>query len=97
MEKQPKEITVCTLQCVLMPQGEIICKGKTIGWFKDVKESLKSQQDSDALLDACEAIIALESSSEPLGHNNMENSEPNKCPLCMVLRQVEKAIAKQKK
>ncbi len=41
MEKQPKEITVCKLECVLMPQGEIICAGKTIGWFKDLKKYLE--------------------------------------------------------
>ena len=40
MKDQPKEITVCQLDCVLMPQGEIICKGKTIGWFKNFKEHL---------------------------------------------------------
>ena len=37
---QPKEITVCTLDCVLMPQGEIISKGKTVGWFKDLRDQL---------------------------------------------------------
>ena len=41
MKKQPKGITVCKLECILMPQGEIICMGKTIGWFKDFKERLQ--------------------------------------------------------
>jgi len=36
MEKVPKGITVCRLQVVVMPQGEIICNGQTIGWFKDL-------------------------------------------------------------
>ncbi len=40
MKKQPKEITLCGLECVLMPQGEIIFRGKTLGWFEDVKEFL---------------------------------------------------------
>ena len=40
MKKQPDEITACFLECVLMPNGEIISKGKTIGWFKDFKEYL---------------------------------------------------------
>jgi hypothetical protein len=40
MDKQPEEITVCQLECVLMPQGEIICLGKTIGWFKTHKQYL---------------------------------------------------------
>ncbi len=40
MNKQPKEITMCKLEVVLMPQGEIICMGKTIGWFKEFKKHL---------------------------------------------------------
>ena len=38
IKKQPEVITICKLECILMPQGEIIFKGKTIGWFKDAKE-----------------------------------------------------------
>ena len=41
MKKLPEEITVCTLDCVLMPNGEIICLGKTVGWFKDLKKYLE--------------------------------------------------------
>ena len=40
MEKQPNEITVCNLVVVLMPNGEIISLGKTIGWFKTYKYCL---------------------------------------------------------
>lgn len=37
----PKDkISTCLLQVVLMPNGEIICKGKTIGWFDNLKEFL---------------------------------------------------------
>lgn len=28
----PGEITVCRLECVVMPNGEVICAGKTVGW-----------------------------------------------------------------
>lgn len=38
--KQPDEITICNLQVLLMPNGEVICLGKTVGWFKDLKEYL---------------------------------------------------------
>ena len=38
---QPKEITVCKLEVVLMPQGEVVCLGKTVGWFKDFKKYLE--------------------------------------------------------
>lgn len=40
METQPEDMTVCNLECVLMPNGEIICMGKTIGWFDDMKKYL---------------------------------------------------------
>ena len=41
MEKQPEEITLATLEVVVMPNGEIICLGKTVGWFKDLAKYLK--------------------------------------------------------
>lgn len=46
MNKIPDEITVCSLEVVLMPQGEIICKGKTVGWFKEFKEHLTEKGES---------------------------------------------------
>lgn len=47
MDKQPDGITVCTLNCVLMPQGEIICLGKSIGWFKDFKNEIDGVSNVD--------------------------------------------------
>lgn len=44
MKKQPEEITICTLDVCLMPQGEIICKGKTVGWFIEFKEYLNKKE-----------------------------------------------------
>ena len=38
--KQPKEIVCCLLEVIVMPNGEIICLGKTLGSFKDYKEVL---------------------------------------------------------
>lgn len=32
--KAPKEITVADLEVVVMPNGEVICGGKSIGWVK---------------------------------------------------------------
>jgi len=40
IKKQPKEITPVLVGAVLMPQGELICLGKTIGWFRDLKDSV---------------------------------------------------------
>jgi hypothetical protein len=39
-ETMPEKITGCLLECVLMPNGEIISMGKQIGFFKDYKEHL---------------------------------------------------------
>lgn len=33
--KNPDQITLATLEVVVMPQGEIICLGKTVGWVKE--------------------------------------------------------------
>lgn len=41
METQPEGITVILVEALLMPQGEIICNGKTVGWFKDLKKYLQ--------------------------------------------------------
>ena len=41
MKEQPKEIIPCKLDCVLMPNGEIILLGKTIGFFKEFKDYLE--------------------------------------------------------
>ena len=32
MTKPPANITVCTLEVVVMPNGEVLCLGKTVGW-----------------------------------------------------------------
>ncbi len=50
MEKLPERITVCRLQCVLMPQGEVICEGKTIEWFKDLKRHLETETEANSKL-----------------------------------------------
>lgn len=36
MTKPPKEITVAHLEVVVMPTGEIICHGNTVGWVKSL-------------------------------------------------------------
>jgi len=39
MEK-PKQMTCCLLQVLVMPNGEVICLGKSLGWFKEFKDCL---------------------------------------------------------
>jgi len=46
IEKQPDEITLCTVEAVLMPNGEVICLGKTIGFFKTLKEYLTIKEEA---------------------------------------------------
>jgi len=41
MKKQPEEITLCTLEVVVMPNGEIICLGESLGYFNKFKKVLK--------------------------------------------------------
>lgn len=43
MEKAPEEITVCNLEVVAMPNGEVICAGKTVGWVKDIGKYLSKK------------------------------------------------------
>ena len=38
--EQPTEITIKHLEVVVMPNGEIIFLGKTIGWFNQLKQYL---------------------------------------------------------
>lgn len=40
MEKAPQTITSCTLDVVVMPNGEIICSGKVVGWVRDIGQYL---------------------------------------------------------
>lgn len=44
MKKQPDEITIINLQCLLMPSGEIIHQGKTVGWFSHCKQFISEVQ-----------------------------------------------------
>lgn len=47
MEKLPKEMCLATLECVVMPNGEVISNGKTIGWFKDLAQYLAVKGGED--------------------------------------------------
>jgi hypothetical protein len=37
---QPKEITLCNLEVIIMPNGEVICLGERVGWFSKLRERL---------------------------------------------------------
>ena len=40
MKISSEKITLCNLEVVVMPNGEIICLGKTIGWVKELGKYL---------------------------------------------------------
>ena len=45
MEKSPDKITLCVLEVVVMTNGEIICEGKTIGWFDKLGKYLTEKKE----------------------------------------------------
>ena len=44
MSEAPEQITSALLEVVVMPQGEVICLGKTVGWVKDLGKYLTPKQ-----------------------------------------------------
>lgn len=62
MENQPQEITPVKLDAVLMPNGEIICLGKTIGRFRELKKYLTPKvQETGELTAVCHTDKDVES------------------------------------
>jgi len=44
MTENPNEIVVATLQVVVMPNGEVICLGKTVGWVDKLGPYLRKNK-----------------------------------------------------
>ena len=44
MTKAPGEITPAFLAVVVMPNGEVICLGKTVGWVKELGKYLSVRE-----------------------------------------------------
>ena len=40
MKEAPEEMTICNLEVLVMPNGEILCLGKSIGWVDKLGEYL---------------------------------------------------------
>lgn len=38
--EQPNDLTICNLEVLVMPNGEILCQGDTIGRFRTYKKYL---------------------------------------------------------
>jgi len=45
--KKVEEMTICNLEVLVMPNGEVLCLGKTIGWFKDLHKYLTKKEKTD--------------------------------------------------
>ena len=45
----PDEITMAGLDCIVMPNGEVICLGKTLGWVGDFGEHLRPQSGESGI------------------------------------------------
>ena len=43
LKKAPADITVCSLEVVVMPNGEVICDGKTVGWVSSLGKYLTAR------------------------------------------------------
>ena len=46
MDKAPDEITVARLTVVVMPNGEVLCKGKSLGWVKTLGKYLTPEKEA---------------------------------------------------
>ena len=42
----PEKITLCNLEVVVMPNGEVICLGKAIGWVKEMGKYLTEKPNN---------------------------------------------------
>jgi len=42
VNKNPENITLATLQVIIMPNGEVVCLGKSIGFIKDLGKYLNT-------------------------------------------------------
>jgi hypothetical protein len=43
MTMPPRTITPAVLECVVMPNGEVICGGQTLGWVRTLGGFLRSR------------------------------------------------------
>jgi hypothetical protein len=41
MKHLPDEITAARLSCIIMPNGKVLCLGKMVGWFDNLKGQLR--------------------------------------------------------
>jgi len=45
LEKNPEQIALCNLEVIVMPNGEILCLGKSIGFIKTLGKYLTIKEE----------------------------------------------------
>lgn len=50
IEKLPEGMAVCRLEVLLMPNGEVLCLGKTVGWFDNLKKYLYHEEETPVVI-----------------------------------------------
>jgi len=45
MKEAPKEMTICNLEVLVMPNGEVLCLGRTVGWVKELGKYLTKKEE----------------------------------------------------
>lgn len=44
MDKAPSDITICNLEVIVMPSGEILCGGTSLGWIEKFGKYLTPEE-----------------------------------------------------
>ena len=44
LKKTPTKMTLCNLEVLVMPNGEVLCLGFTIGWIDKLGKALTSKE-----------------------------------------------------
>ena len=44
IKENPETIVLANLEVLVMPNGEVLCQGKTLGWIKDLGKHLTVKQ-----------------------------------------------------
>lgn len=57
---QPKIITAVRVEAVLMPNGEVICNGKTLGYFKNIQNLIHDFPDQEFVKSCNESMAEKE-------------------------------------
>jgi hypothetical protein len=61
MIDKPQNITPAQLDVVVMPNGEIICLGETVGWWKTHNKYLNEEVDVKELNGKCDLHLLFKS------------------------------------